>query len=325
MDKFDILLTNLSIKGAYFDVSLYSGHFYLWRNPNEVSIYHWHNLMHHLKPEQLPIYQEPLINQSLFLKDRDLVPFLFKTLTFDYPVRDSLVFRHRLYYIDEEGFKVRYPENADTSSKLLVEGEFHQLIVSHNDRLILISQSEGIFEWYMNTLLSWDGTPTFSIELYGNDILQLDEKEQPIQLLVFESQNREPYLLRKTPHEKLQLNKTFFNTSLNLHSDDRTQIEILNLFQFLSNDADASKNVMGNPIPISKIPLRYLTALTLNDQVLSLEESTNSLTLRFGIEEYMYLNDYNRYRLYPKSQDYQHHLHLISQNQVRLFMFHELT
>jgi len=324
MDKFDVLLTNLSIKGTYFDVSLYSGHFYLWRNPKEVSIYHWHNLMDHLKLEQLPIYQEPLINQSLFIEERDLAPFLFKTLTFDYPVRDSFIFRHRLYYIDEEGFKVRYPENADTASTLLVKGEFHQLVIGRNDRLILVSQTEGIFEWYTKTLLSWDNTPTFSIELHDNDILQLNEADQPIQLLVFESQKREPYLLKKVPHEKLQLNKTFFNTSLDLHSDDGTQMEILNLFQFLSNEADASKKSMGNPISISKMPPRYLTTLTLNDQVLLIEENTNSLTLRFGLVEYIHLNDYNRYRLFPKSQDYQHHLHLVSQNQVSLFMFHEL-
>lgn len=324
MDTFDILLTNLSIKGSFFDVSLYSGHLYLWNNPKEVSIYHWHKLMKHLELNQLPIYQEPLINQSLFMDESDLQPFLFKLLTFDFPVRDSFIFRHRLYFIDEEGFKVRYPEHADTTPTLLVKGEFHQLVIGSNDRMILVSQTEGIFEWHMETLIPWDNTATYSIELHDNDILQLDEQEQPIQLLVFESQKREPYLVKKVPHEKLQLNKTFFNTSLDFHEDDGTEVEVINLFQFLANDETTSEKAMGNPVPISKMPLRYLTTPTLDDQILSVEENNDSLTLRLGTEQYIYLNDYITYRLYHKSQDYKNHLHLISQNQVSFFMFHKL-
>ena len=325
MDKSDLLLTNLSIAGSYYDVSLYSGLLYLWNSPKEVSIYHWHKLMNHLTLNQLPIYQEPLTNQSLFMEENDLRPFLLKSLTFDFSVRDSFIFRHRLYFIDEEGFKVRYPESSDTTSKLLVRGEFHQIVIGSNYRMILVSQTEGIYEWHKGAMILWDGTPTFSVELHDNDILQMDENGQPIQLLIFESQKREPYLLKKISHEKLQINKTFFSMSLDFNEDTATGIEAINLFQFLSNDKIASKKAMGNSVPISKMPPRYLTTLTLDDQALSIEETNNSLTLRLGTEQYIYLNDYKRYRLYHKSQDYKNHLHLISQNHVSLFMFHELT
>lgn len=325
MDTFDILLTNLSIKGTYFDVSLYSGLLYLWDNPKEVSIYHWHKLMHHLTLTQLPIYQEPLTNQSLFMEESDLRPFLFKTLTFDFPVRDSFIFRHHLYFLDEEGFKERYPENADTTSKLLVKGDFHQLVIGSNYRMILVSQTDGIYEWHNETVIPWDDTPTFNIELHENNILQMDENGHPIQLLVFESQKREPYLLEKIPHGKLQINKTFFNTSLDFKEDTTTEVEIINLFEFLSNDKATSEKTMGNPVPISKMPSHYLTTPTLDDQALSIEETENSLALRLGAEQYIHLNDYKRYRLYHKSKDYKNHLHLISQNHVSLFMFHELT
>lgn len=325
MDKSDLLLTNLSIAGSYYDVSLYSGLLYLWNSPKDVSIYHWHKLMNHLTLNQLPIYQEPLTNQSLFMEENDLRPFLFKSLAFNFSVRDSFIFRHRLYFIDEEGFKVCYPENADTTSKLLVRGEFHQAIIGNNYRMILVSHTEGIYEWHKGTIIPWDDTPTFSVEFHDNAILQMDEKGQPIQLLIFESQKREPYLLKKISHEKLQKNKTFFNTSLDFNDATAPEVEAINLFQFLSTDKTPSKKAMGNSVPISKMPPRYLTTLTLDDQALSIEETNNSLTLRLGTEQYIYLNDYNRYRLYHKSQDYKNHLHLISQNHVSLFMFHELT
>ncbi|MGP6139411.1 MULTISPECIES: hypothetical protein [unclassified Jeotgalibaca] len=323
MDKADILLTNLTIKGNFYDISLYSGFLYLWKDRSNVSIYHWRKWIEHLGLQDLPIYQEPIVNQSLFLDEADLQPFLFKALHFDRPIRGNYIYRHRLYFIDETGFYVRYPEKANTSETLLMKGDFHSLDISSSNRIILVSETDGIFEWHMETIIPWDDTPTASIVLRGNDILQLDENDEPIQLMVFGMKKREPYLIEKIAKNKLQINTTYYKTSLNFDSDAEA-VQAISLFHFLPDVDRTTTQIIGDPIKIRMIPHPNLASETLDDQYLSLSENSKGLTMRLGNDTYFSYDEYLSYRLYPKSLDYQNHLHLISDEQISLFMFNKL-
>lgn len=322
MDKTDILLTNLTIKGKFYDVSLYSGLLYLWKDESHVSIYHWRKWIEHLGLQDLPIYQEPLVNQSLFLEEADLQPYLFKALHFERPIRGSYIYRHRLYFIDETGFYVRHPEKADTTEKLLIKGNFHSLVISSSNRIILVSKTDGVFEWHRETIIPWDDTPTASVVLRGNDILQLDDTGNPIQLIVCGVKNREPYLIEKIAGNKLQINTIFYKTSFNLDSDAEA-VQAISLFQFLSDDR-TSTQIIGDPIKITMTPHPNLASETLDDKCLSLSENSKGLTIQLGNDTYFSYEDYLSYRLYPKSLDYQNHLHLISDEQISLFMFNKL-
>lgn len=324
MNEADILLTNLTVKGSFWDVGLYSGFLYLWEDARTVSIYHWQKWLDHLALCNLPVYQEPLMNQSLFLESAALDPFHFKTLRFRHPMRASLLYRHRLYYIDAVGFHFLRPENADIEPILLVKGDFHQLEITTTNRIILVSRTEGVFEWHKETIIPWDGTPTAGITLDADDVLQLDEGGNPIQLLTFRTSGREPELVARVPGEKLQVAATYYKTTLDLENGGEAT-PAFTLFHFIPPADDTAARSIGEKVAIAKKQHPYLSQSTHDDRTLWLEETNNRLIIRLGSHIYFSYHDYRRYRLYPKSRDYRNHLHLISDEGISFFLFNKLT
>lgn len=323
MAKNNILLTNITIAGNFHDISVYSGLLYIWKDTCNVSIYHWHKWVENLHLKDLPIYQIPVLNQSLFVSEDDLEPYLYKKLYFIKPVRSHFLFRHRLYYIDETGFYVRAPEKANTEPMLLAKGPFNHLEISHTNRIILSSKTDGVFEWHKNTIIPWDSLPTSDIIVQDNNVLQLSEDGDPIQMLIFEIENKEPYLVEKKSKNNLPINTIYYETSLDLGNTENAK-QSISLFRFLPSENTISDQIIDGPISIVTRPHPSLSGKTLDDQVLSLSENRSELLLHSGNDIYLSIDNYQHYRIYSKSHAYQNHLHLVSDKQISIFMFYKL-
>lgn len=324
MDHKDILLTNITIKGHFHDIYIYSRYLYLWKNKHEVHIYHWGKLMKEWAIENLPIYQERLHNQILKQTENSLKPFLFKKITFEKAVYDSLIYRHRLYYLNENGFYYIEPEKAIPTEILLAKGNFRMIKLNRSNRMILVSDEWGIFEWHNKKLKQWDSTPTHRMVWSDDNILQLDENNRPIQLLQFEIHQKVPYLIKRIPAHDLSKMDLYYETSLELDKSEENYR--ISLFEFLPETDSLSSKKIGGQVRLTLKPHNKLSGIVLDNHTLYISQQKSELRLELKGDLFLSISEkeYHTFRIYQKSRHYQNQLHLLSDQQLTILVFNRL-
>lgn len=325
MDQKDILLTNITIKGHFHDIYIYSRFLYLWKNKHEVRIYHWGKLIKEWAIEDLPIYQDRLHNQILKHTENSLKPFLFKTITFEKAVYDSLIYRHRLYYLNENGFYYLEPEKAVPTETLLTRGNFCAIKLNRSNRMILVSDERGVFEWYDNKLIQWDSIPTYKMVWSDENILQLDKNNRPIQLLQFEFHQKIPYLMKRIPAHDLSKMDLYYETSLELDKSEEEDYRI-SLFEFLPETESLSSKKIGEQVKLALKPHKILSGMVLDNHSLYLSQQKSKLRLELKGDLFLSIanDEYHTFRIYQKSRHYQNQLHLLSDQQLTILIFNQL-
>ncbi len=331
MDKEDILRTKISLQGDFFDMALYSGVLYLWKNDHQVSLYHWDKWMDQLLPHKLPVYTESVPNQSISCRLDQLKPYYIKTITFDQPVLDFVLFNHILYFINQDGLSSVLPASADLAVTSLAKGEFHSLALSNKDRLALSSTTNGLFEYILtsqyqktkqeSSLIQWNKQPTADVFWDEHNLLQLNEAGQPIQRIDFNVKNQSISVSKQFSQDHLQEYHNYYLSSLDLH-EEREAESFVPLFEYLPSKT--TDNTVEGEIPIEFMPHHYFRSTLLADDVLYLDENEAGLTLILGNNDYYkwLKKDYKDFRSYPKSRNYRHHLHLLTKNALEFYIFH---
>ena len=326
-----ILMTNVSLPESFHDVALYSQILYLWKDASHLSLYHYR------KPaiNKLPIYLDPFPVQTVSRTSEALSNDFIKEITFNTAVRDFVLFNHVLYYLDDSGLSMIQPESAQPMSKRLVEGDFLSLSLSTKNRLALASKS-GLFEYVLTTsyqlpdsnpLIQWDDTPTAAVLWEGYDLIQLDEEGQAVQRLDFLYQNKELSLSGRFRGNALCESVTYFNPSFDL-SEKKEDVQAMLLFDYLPSEEvmAASPAHSYQPITLPFLPHPAFGSSILEDDTLYIEETEKGLSIFLGTEPYFYLpkKDYLSFRTYPKSRNYQNHLHVLGENQTNFLIFSQL-
>lgn len=343
MKKEHILMTQIVLEESFSDVALYSGILYTWKNPKTLHLYDWNEWMDHIFFGNLPIYQNPFPFQKISSQIDDLQKYFMKEIIFEKDIRDFFVYNHILYYIDQEGFFALAPESADVKPQLLAKGNFYFLSLSDRNRVVLSGGEMGVFEYFLSNkwntfseennsssnFFQWDNTPTYSTKWDGHNLLQLDANEEPVQLIEFHLYKHIIQIENKKQREQLKQQSPYYNESLNLDYKEDTH-NWDTLFQYLSvNETKGSHSLdaFKNPeIPVAIQPSPFFERPLLDDHTLYIEETENGLNLTMQSELYLYIPhaDYIKWSTYPKSRNYQNHLHLLSNERITFFVFHEL-
>ena len=330
MEKEDILRTKISLQGDFFDMALYSGILYLWKNDYQVSLYHWDKWMDQLVPHQLPVYTESEPNQSISYRLDQLKPYYIKRITFEKPVLDFLLFNHVLYFINEDGLFTLLPTSADLSITPLAKGDFQALSLSSKDRLALSSIKNGLFEYIITSqykfpqqdspLIHWNTKPTADVFWDGHNLLQLNDVGQPIQRIDFTVKKKVISIAKEFSQENLHEHHNYYSSSLDLLNDNDTDSNVP-LFEYLPSKQTDS---IEGQIPVEFMPHHYFKSSLLTDDNFYLKEDHDGLTLISGVNNYYIWphGSYNHFRTYPKSRNYRHHIHLLTDKTLEFYIFH---
>lgn len=324
MEKDNLLMTEVTIQGRFYDMALYSGKLYLWGNDQTLHIYRWNKWMESVVFSDLPIYQYALSTQFLSLNISNLAPFLVKEVVISPHMRDFVIFNHTLYLITDDGFYSLDTDQAEPHLNKIQSGSFHLLSLSEKNRMILVSNETGVYEYRseQQKMIHWDDTPTASIVWDNHHILQLDDAKQPLQLLRFHVSKKETILLNKVSKDQLYTQQLYSNTSLlKPHRKEETS----NLFGYLSSEETASLDSLLEVVAVKEVPLPYLSAPLLDENSLYIEES-DGLYLLLDDKPYLIAQqEYQKYRTFYKSRNYKHYLHYLTRDTLTILIFHKRT
>lgn len=343
MKKDHILMTQIFLNKSFSDVALYSGILYLWKDKKTLHLYDWNKWMDHIPFGDLPIYQNPFQFQKISSRMSEVDPYFIKDILFEKEVRDFFLYNHDLYYLTEDGFFVMTPESGDLESRLLSKKEFHSFTLSDQNRVALAGGESGLFEYFLSnklkinskespileTIHQWDTTPTYFIKWDGHDLLQLDEKKNPVQLLHFHIHKNILQIEGKKEKEQLKKQSPYYNESLNLQYQKDTD-NWNTLFQYLTPEEtkeNHSLDAFQSPeISVVARPNPFFVRPLLNDDTLYIEENNQGLFFTIQNEQYLHIphSEYTKWSTYPKSRNYQNHLHLLSEQGITFFIFHEI-
>lgn len=336
MNKDNLWITRIQLQGNYWDAALYSGLLYLWRTPRRLHIYHWRRWQNTVPLHEMPIYLSKLPVQLLNVSIGDLQPYFYKEITFSKDVRDSFVYHHRLYFLDEEGLFSLEPESAKPRRRLLVKGNFPFLTLSTRNRLILCAGNKGVFEYPLSQgyrfpdtsprLQHWSSKPAQRAEWAGQDLVTYDEKDQPVGLLRFQIIRGRMQLVEERPFFDHRKFPTFYNEELDLTTFPttvRAEYEWGSLFHYppTFSQQEAPKHLQG--VPLERMPNPHFSHPPLEESQLYLQEQEDGLHVLFGPEPLLHFSkeDYRKWRTYSKSRHYQHHLHLLQADSLTMLLF----
>lgn len=328
MTQTNLLMTQLTLTGTFHNVSLYSGILYLWTDPKTVRLYHWKKWMDHLSLHRLPIYLEPYPLQTMTQTINDLEPYFMKEINFEYAVRDFTLFRHQLYFIHEEGLYKVDPESAHLVQEKLVSGNFHSISLSKKNRFALASLTDGIYEYIVesNETIHWNEHPTASVYWDEHHLLQMDEHGEPFQRIDFEQHRGKSSIARIVKKEILQPHESYYHPVLDLMDENDNQ-NWMPLFEYLPpQKTTSSEQTTKDNVSLHVLPHPFLRSAILRKDTLYMEEKEDGLYLIWGEEPYLHLtkNQYESFHIYPKSRNYQNHLHLVTNDRMNFLIFYQL-
>lgn len=335
-------MTRIFLEESCSDVALYSGILYLWKDKKTLYLYDWNKWMNRIPFGDLPIYQIPFPFQKISSSIDDIHSCFIKKILFQKEIRDFFIYNHDLYYLTDDGFFVMTPESGDLQSDLISNEKFYSLSLSNLNRIALSGEA-GVFEYFLSNNLKihsnkkpisksihqWDSTPTYSTQWNGHDLLQLDEHQVPIQLLQFYTHKNLLRIKRKIPKKQLKEQIPYYNESLNLQYHENSSYWNT-LFQYLpleeTRKTDSLDPFKSREIPVSVKPSLFFTHPLLQDHTLYIEENKQGLFLTIQNEQYLHVphTGYSKWSTYPKSRNYQNHFHLLSQEGITFFLFHEI-
>lgn len=346
MNEENVLTTIIRVEGSFRDCQLYSGKLYLWNHQNELLIYNWNKWLRALSGIDRPIYFEPQPSEQLSLTIEDLYPFLERTVPFAETVADSAIFNHTLYYSDTSGF-YRYPlDNQNAVKEQLWEVPVSQISLSRNGRMALAAGKEGLFEYLLSSVRSYIDqensvtsaiyriSPAFTskAEWEGQDLIQFGKSPfTEIALLLFKEEKGQIHLIETIPAEDLQDSDKFhiqrFPLSLSLNGP---ALQEASLFSYTGDNDQIKKDAFyrSKTIHLRKepSPLVEIEKEAADEFPLTVQESPKGLTVAIQGKPSLDIpaSQYSHWRIYSRTRNYRNQLHVITANELFIYVFTEL-
>lgn len=338
MNRENLWITQIQLKGHYWDATLYSGLLYLWRTPHKLHIYHWERWRDTIPLHEIPIYLSPLPVQLLDITIGELQPYFYKEILFSKGVRDFFVYDHRLYFLDEEGFFSLDPESAEPHPQLLAKGDFSSLILSERNRLVLCAGERGVFEYPLSAryhfptnqrrplpLQHWSSQPAFQAEWLGQDLAIHGKENQPTHLLRFQAAGGRVQLMVEQPVLKQQTYPTFYSKELDLaprlESEGHEWGSLFHYPPAPSQNWLLQEDLQGNRL--HRMPNPHFPHAPLEETQLYLEEREDGLHVLKGPVPLLHFqeSEHLKWRTFSKSRLYQHYLQLIKEDSLSMLLF----
>ncbi|MDT1939678.1 hypothetical protein [Carnobacterium divergens] len=341
MEMEQILTTKITIDGHFQDCQLYSGHLYLWNDQNNLAIYDWNKWMKSLNKVERVVYYEPRSTEYLHSSLADLEPFLEKTLQFNFPILDSAIFKHTLYYSDITGFYAYSLLDPHATKLTLWDEPVQHISVSKNGRIALSAGENGLFEydatkkWTLQNTSKIPHTGIYllnasfasSSEWSGNDLIQYGEN--PLKesfFLTFGKIKKQLHLVSIQPAEpKLQQVGRFikeFPLPLSLEKQKQNEGQLFS-YETKNRKLNQDFQYRSKEIFIKKMPSRLNKSFNQSPQDLSVSESETEshLLIRWKMSPFLQLPKAMKWRVYDRSIYYKNQLHILQDDELTLYIF----